>query len=166
MACEESLSFFLASGSMSSGTLRSKTTLWAQITTVRILFSGPVGAAYPCLYICFWSSSCETSRLLTSHPLILVLYICIRRIVNVRIRKIHQYMRSGYIFLERERERKRAVNTFQTGIRLSPYRGKILVALVDLLAEISAVTVDSYKKLKETEEEKQRGRCSIKTNRV
>lgn len=35
-------------------------------------------------------------------------------------------------------------NTFQAGIRLSTYRGKILVALVDLLAEIRAVMVDSY----------------------
>lgn len=37
-----------------------------------------------------------------------------------------------------------AANTFQAGIRLSTYWGKILVALVDLLAEIRPVMVDSY----------------------
>lgn len=37
-----------------------------------------------------------------------------------------------------------ATNTFQAGIRLSTYWGKILVALVDLLAEIRPVMVDSY----------------------
>lgn len=53
----------------------------------------------------------------------------------------------------------------QTGIRLSPYRGKSLVALVDLLAEIRTVTVESYETYRNGKERATKTPF-IKTNRV
>jgi len=58
---------------------------------------------------------------------------------------VHEYAKSTNVherYIHVPRGRSEYIS--QAGIRLSPYRGKILVALVDLLAEIRTVTVDSY----------------------
>jgi len=58
---------------------------------------------------------------------------------------VHAYAKSTNVherYIHVPRGRSEYIS--QAGIRLSPYRGKILVALVDLLAEIRTVMVDSY----------------------
>lgn len=88
-------------------------------------------------------ASCETSRLLTSpsspdsgsFPL-RIFHTCREHSVYAKSTDIHE----RYIHVPRGRSEYIS----QAGIRLSPYRGKILVALVDLLAEIRTVMVESY----------------------
>lgn len=122
------------------------------------LFCGPSGASFPvCLYICF----CATRLLREDRPSSYLLpspssHESSSRSARLRVsprthtcrtRSAHAYAKSALTYTESAiftflRGRSEYISSGNTII--SPYRGKILVASVDLLAEIRAVTADSY----------------------